>query len=398
MTKLWRVIVDTYLRQVLRKGFWFGLLSVPALVALMVGTIWILFLLDTNTTPIGYVDHSGLLAHPLPAPSPEPPDQPVPMLAYPDEASAQQALEDGKIQAYYVLAEDYLESSQVKLVYAEAPKRPALQQFRSFMVANLLADQPPALANRVVEGSHLRVQSPDGSRQMSEDEWFTILVPIIAGLVFYITITSSAGYFMHAVVEEKENRTMEIMLTSISPNQLMAGKTIGVIGVGLTQLLAWLLFIVAGVMIGQIYFPMLRVIHLTPDAVVMMVAVMVPSYVMLAGLMAAIGATVTEAREGQQVVGLITLPLWLPYILIVPIMASPNSPLAVGLSLFPVTAPMAILLRASFAVVPAWQITLSVSVLALCALGSLWLAGRTFRLGMLMYGKKLAWREVFSRR
>ena len=398
MIKIWRVIAYEYTRQVRRKGFWFGLLSVPLLIVFMVGLIYLLITLEMNTTPIGYVDLSGFLAHPVPAPLPEPPGRPVPMIAFPDENAARQALDEGKIQAYYVLSATYLQDARAQLVYQKEPKEPAQNQFRDFLVANLLASQDPQAADRIVDGAHITSRSLDGSREVGPNDMLAIFIPIIGAVVFFITIFSSAGYIMQAVVEEKENRTMEIMVTSLSPNQLMAGKIVGVIGVGLTQLLLWILFVLLGVMVGGRLVPALATIRFSPATAFAMAAVLVPCFVMLAGLMAAVGATVTEAREGQQIVGLFTLPIWIPYFLIQTFIENPNSPLAVGLSLFPLTSPMAILLRLGFSVIPPWQLATAVALLSLSALGSLWLAGRVFRLGMLMYGKKLPWRQVFARR
>jgi ABC-2 type transport system permease protein len=113
--------------------------------------------------------------------------------------------------------------------------------------------------------------------------------------------------------------------------------------------------------------------------------------------MAAVGATVTEAREGQQVTGILALPIWIPYMLVGVIFRSPNSPLAVLLSMLPLTAPLAILMRDGVAILPAWQIGLSALIQVLAAAGAIWLAGRAFRLGMLRYGKRLKWREIFAR-
>ncbi len=76
--------------------------------------------------------------------------------------------------------------------------------------------------------------SVDGSRQMRSDQWFQIFTPFIAGVMFIVVVMTSGGYLLQAVVEEKENRTMEIVITSVSPSRLMLGKIIGNIGVGLT--------------------------------------------------------------------------------------------------------------------------------------------------------------------
>jgi ABC-2 type transport system permease protein len=124
--------------------------------------------------------------------------------------------------------------------------------------------------------------------------------------------------------------------------------------------------------------------------------VIFPAFVLISALMAAVGATVTEAREGQQVTGLITLPVMLPIILFGVILNSPNGLLAVILSLFPLTAPLTIIMRASLTTIPTWQIVLSVTLLVLSAIGALWLAGRIFRVGMLRYGKRVRLREIFT--
>jgi ABC-2 type transport system permease protein len=398
MKKFWRVIVYEYTRHVLRKRFIFAVLSVPFFALFFIGIIVITFLLETNTTPIGYVDHSGLLANPLPPPKPDEPDKPVPIQAFSSEEEAQSALQAGDLQAYYVLESDYLETSRARLVYVKEPKRPAREQFASFIATNLLAKYSSEIASRVIGGDKLIVRTPDGKREMSSNSMFSVMLPFIAGIAFFMAIMTSAGYIMQAVVEEKENRTMEIVVTSVSPNQLMMGKTLADIAIGMTQLLSWILILVVPVWIARPYIPMLSTIDIPPGSVLLILAVMLPTFVLLGGLMAAIGATVTESREGQQIVGLVTLPTWIPYFLIYPLMTSPNSPLAVVMSFIPFTAPLTIITRAGFTQVPFWQIALSVTILVLCAVGSLWLAGRVFRLGMLSYGKRLPILDIFRRR
>lgn len=397
MKKFWRVITYEYKRHVLRRRFIFAILSVPFFALFLIGIIVVSFVLETNTTPIGYVDHSGLLADPLPAPKPDAPYKRVPIIAYSSEAEAQSALQAGKLQAYYVLQSDYLQTSRARLVYIHEPKRPAVNQFSSFISTNLLAKYPPEIANRIIEGESLTVRTPDGKREMSSAAWFSILMPLIAGIAFFMAIFTSAGYIMQAVVEEKENRTMEIVITSVSPNQLMMGKTLADIAIGLTQLVAWGLILVVPVWIARPYLPMLGAIAVSPESILLMLAVMLPTFVMLGGLMAMVGATVTESREGQQIIALFTLPTWIPYMLIYPLMTTPNSPLAIALSIFPFTAPLTVMIRSGFTLLPWWQISLSVAVLILCAAGALWLAGRAFRLGMLSYGKRLPLLELFRR-
>jgi ABC-2 type transport system permease protein len=265
------------------------------------------------------------------------------------------------------------------------------------MRANLLRSQPSDVANRLTVGDEMIVQSADGSRQAAENDFASFIMPFFFGVLFMIIILTTGGYLLQAIVEEKENRTMEIMITSVSPDQLMTGKILGNISVGLTQMVAWILFIVIGILIGSSQLEWMRNVQIHADYIIMMILVLLPSFIMIGALMAALGATVTEAREAQQISGIFTLPVVAPYWLVVPLMTAPNGPLALGLSFFPLTAPVTISLRAGLTQIPYWQFGLNLAVLVLAAIAAVWLAARSFRLGMLSYGKKIALRQLFRR-
>jgi len=397
MSKFWRIALHEYTRHVFRRRFLLALFSVPLLMVFMVVLIIVIIRLESNPTPIGYIDQSGLLANAIAQPAPKWPERFVPMTAYPDEASAKADLEAGKLQGYYIIHEDYLQSGVADQVFLKEINGMAVQQFDSFLTTNLLSDRPAEITNRIVNGSNIVVQSVDKSREASKDNFINILLPILAGVLFIVGMSTSSGYLMQTVVEEKENRTMEIMVTSVSPGQLMSGKVIADIAIGATQLLVWALFIILALVIGKSYFPFLGGLKFPGEMVGVIIAVMVPAFIMISGLMAAVGATVSEASEGQQIMGLFTIPIWLPYIFIMLFIENPNSPLAIALSFFPLTAPMSIALRIGFTTIPAWQVIVCVSILVLSAIGAVWLAGRAFRLGMLRYGQRLRWAEIFSR-
>jgi len=398
MNKLRHVAWHEYRRHVFNRRFVLvGLLSVPLVVLVLVGLIFLILSLDIDTTPLGYVDSSGLLANPVSAPAPEWPDKPVPVLPFSNEAEARAALEAGRIQAYYILPADYLSTGQLSVVHLDPLKSSSRVQFYDFLTANLLRSADPIIANRLVKGTEIIVQSPDGTRSISSKNWFNVLIPIVAGIAFIIAMFSTGGYLMQAVVEEKENRTMEVIITSVSPNQLITGKIIGDIAVGLTQIILWLVFIIVPILVFRNSLTFLQGIQIGPQTLLLLVFIMFPAFILVSALMAAIGATVSEAREGQQMVGMISLPIWIPYMLTTLLMGSPNSPLAVGLSLFPLTAPLTMLMRDGLTILPAWQIAISSVILVLTAIGTIWLAGRAFRIGMLRYGKRLKLRELFAR-
>jgi ABC-2 type transport system permease protein len=398
MKKFWRIAGHEYSRHVFRRRFLMALFSVPLLIVLMAILVIAVIMVNSDPTPIGYIDQSGILANPIPQPAVKWPERTIPMQAYPDETSTRADLQAGKIQAYFIIPEDYLQTGKATEVSLSQPKGMAVQQFDSFLATNLLASQPSAIANRVREGSQISVQSTDKSREASQQQIVNLVLPFIAGILFIVGMMTSSGYLMQAVVEEKENRTMEIMVTSVSSGQLMSGKVIADIAVGVTQLVVWALFVVLGLLVGKNYLSWLSGLQFSGEMIGVLALVMVPAFIMICGLMAAVGATVTEASEGQQIMALFTMPIWIPYFLTGSFIQNPNSPLAIAMSIFPLTSPMTIAMRIGFTAIPTWQLLISVFILVLSAIGAVWLAGRAFRLGMLRYGQRLLWKEIFSRK
>jgi ABC-2 type transport system permease protein len=398
MSKFWRIAKHEYSRHVFRRRFLMALFSVPLMIVLMAILVIAIIMVNSDPTPIGYVDHSGILANPIPQPAVKWPERTIPMQAYPDETSARADLQVGKIQAYFIISEDYLQTGKATEISLSQPKGMAVEQFDSFLATNLLAGQPSAIADRVREGSQISVQSTDKSREASQQQIVNLVLPFIAGILFVVGMMTSSGYLMQAVVEEKENRTMEIMVTSVSSGQLMSGKVVADIAVGVTQLVVWALFIVLGLVVGKNYVSWLSGLQFSGEMIGVLALVMVPAFIMICGLMAAVGATVTEASEGQQFMALFTIPIWIPYFLTGSFIQNPNSPLAIAMSIFPLTSPMTIAMRIGFTTIPTWQLLISIFTLVLSAIGAVWLAGRAFRLGMLRYGQRLLWKEIFSRK
>ncbi len=203
---------------------------------------------------------------------------------------------------------------------------------------------------------------------------------------------------LQALVEEKENRTIEIIVTSVSPNQLMIGKILGDIAVGLTQLLVWVGFLVIGYFLARGSVDWVAEISISREYIILLILVVIPTFITIAAVMAAIGSVTSEMREAQQISGYITMPLMAPYWFSYILMTSPNGPLAMILSFFPFTAPVTLTMRAGFTQIPTWQLVINIAELFLMAGVSLWLAGKAFRAGMLNYGKRISIKEIFSRR
>jgi ABC-2 type transport system permease protein len=393
MNQVLQVMTFEYTRHVFRKRFLFALLSLPLFILVMGFVIFLLIRSEFNLQPIGYVDHSGLLTGPDAIDSG---DNWVTLREFEREEDAQEALNSEEIQAYYVLGPDYLVSRQTKLIALVEPSGIATSQFTQLVRANLLSRFPAQVVQRLSQGNQLVVQSLDGSREFVQGDWLGFVLPFMVGFVFLIAVFATSGYLLQAVVEEKENRTMELLVTAISPNKLMAGKIVGIIAVGWTQLIAWFGMVILLAMLGGLFFELPEWISFSASYLVLAVLLFIPAFIMLAALMVAVGATLTDAQEAQQVTSLFTIPLFLPFWFAVTLINHPNGPVAVGLSFFPFTAPITLAIRAGFASIPTCQLVLSLSALIFFALVAVWFAGRAFRLGMLRYGQRVPWREFLG--
>jgi ABC-2 type transport system permease protein len=398
MNKFFKVFLYEYKKHVFTKRFIFALLSIPVSIVLLLGISIGAQFVTQNSDPVGYVDHSGLLANPVPPPAGGALfTSKVEIKPFASEETARASLDAGEIQGYYVISDTYFKDGSVKLVSSDEPDWRIQDRFEAFMRANLLTRQPPQIAARLKDGINFTVESPDGQRKMGQDDWFNIIIPMAAGLLFMIIIITTGGYLLQAVVEEKENRTMEMLVTSISPGQLMAGKTAGNLLVGVTQITIWILFIAGALAAARGRVEWVSQIHIDLKYVLILIGTMLPAFVLVGAIMAAIGATVTESREAQQISGFFSLPIFAPYWFISSIMEHPNGPLAQALSFFPLTSPVTLSLRAAFTTIPTEQLLLNFAVLILSAGVALWVAGRAFRLGMLSYGKRIRFKELFSR-
>lgn len=396
MSKFFQVIQHEYLRHVKQKRFIFSLLSLPFFALILTGVTIVIMLSMMDSRPAGYVDQSGLFPSLLPFPEkPSALFKPITAVPFDTISSAERALADQSIQAYFVIDPDYIKNGQVKVFVLDKVSENVISDFGGILRYNLARSQDPQVASRLSDGTNIVTQTLDGTRSLSDDNVIGFIMPMLSGVLFMIAINTSGGYLLQALVEEKENRTMEIMITSIPPKKLMAAKTIGNLAVGLTQMIVWLIFGWAMIRVFQNLFPQLGSFQMDVRVLLTMILTLLPAFIFIGALMATVGAIATEHREAQQVAGLFTLPIFIPYWFMFALMQYPNSPLSVSLSLFPFTAPIALPLRAAFTSVPAWQVLLSVSLLFASAIATIWLAGKAFQVGMLRYGKRVRLREIF---
>ena len=396
MRKFLLILTNEYGRHVFRWRFLFVIFGPIFLFLLFAGfTVVILVLSLQGRDRLGYVDHAGLLADPI-----IPQDySPTEMTAFASESQAQQALDEEKIDAYYVLEADYRQTSQVRLVSRQEPDQEARSDFEKLLRANLLAAQTPQVAERLLDGEHLSIQDIEGKEEEDSGGPLRYALPMVIGFLFMMITFTTSGYLIRAVVEEKENRTMEILVTSVSPAQLIAAKTLGLVGVGLTPMLIWStpFLVTAPFMVSKNRALIEQYVQGLPLADFgLLLLTLIPAFVGIAALITALGALFTDTGSGQGVANLFFILIMAPLWLVAPLTENPNSPLAIGLSFFPPTAPLTLALRASAASLSSGQLLLNAFILTLFAVACLWLAGRIFQVGLFQYDRRVSWRQVFG--
>ncbi len=408
--KVWIVARHEYLTNIRKPGFIIMTALVPALglIALLVGAFLapqarqigesLASFFDTAGKRVGLVDHSGRFTPVLP-------EYQETLVVYEDEAAAEAAVRADEVQIVLVVAEDYMQTGRVTVLTRGSGFDAAVVEdspsIRSFFIDHLLAGEvDPELRERVADPVELEVRmltSGGESRGMSGG-WgfvFSFLVPYFLALFLVMTIFTSSGYLLQGVAEEKESRVVEIIVSSVRPMELMAGKVLGLGALGLTQVLVWI-GSVWGFSGGAVLMLAVSSAAMIPARVFVLAAVYyVLGFLLYALLMAGVGALGATMRESQQLAGLFSLFAMAPYMLSSFLFANPNMGLARALSYFPLTAPTMMMVRLPLADVPWIDVVVSMLVLVASIPAALWLGGKLFQMGLLIYGKRPTLREVW---
>jgi ABC-2 type transport system permease protein len=261
-----------------------------------------------------------------------------------------------------------------------------------------------------------KIISEDGNTSNSQAE-ASMGIGFICGILIYMFIFMYGTMVMRGVIEEKTSRIVEVIISSVKPFQLMMGKILGVALVGLTQFVLWILltfilatiaefaFIDASNMTTELNPEQQSIIlseisNLTGGINLLQIFIsfifyFLAGYLMYSALFAAVGSAVDAEADTQQFVLPITIPLLLSFILIQPIMENPDGPLAFWMSIIPLTSPVIMMVRLPFGVAN-WELSLSVGILIFSFILTTWLAGKIYRTGILMYGKKASYKELWK--
>ena len=355
-----------------------------------------------------------------------------------DELKKQEEQESDFAAVLYI-TEDLVKNASAATLYSEKQVNLELKTYVTGLLNKYIEEQKLASYNipnlkEMVEKSKTDIDmktikwSEDGKNKEASAE-LAILIGMITAFIIYMFIVIYGAQVMSGVVQEKTNRIVEVMISSVKPFELMMGKIIGIALVGLTQVLLWVLLTVAigaGVstfvggdidpasiqkmqemqQMGQMNMPsgvngeiadfMSSVAGLNfTQLIILFVVYFLGGYLLYASLFAAIGSAVDNETDTNQ----FSFPVMIPIIFAIyaGIFAAenPEGPLAFWCSMIPFTSPIVMMVRLPFDV-PAWELALSISILILSFVGTTWMAGKIYRTGILMYGKKITWGEMWK--
>ncbi len=384
--KVWTVARHEYMVNVKRTGFIIMTAIVPVLglLGLLFGTLlagqaqqigeFIVQQFEIGNKPIGVVDDSGYF-------SPILPDYQDDFVLYESEAAATGALKAEEISKAMLIGEDYLDTGEVTVLSMGSSFGAASvsdsSTVRAFFVDHLLEGEiDAAFRRRAAEPLNVQPRALSGSGETQGEGplgfLFTFVVPYLLSFFLVMTVFTSSGYLLQSVAEEKETRVVEIVISSVRPMELMAGKVIGLGALGLTQVLVWLLS-AAGFSGGAVALLAVAGAATIPLRVLALGGVYYAlGFTLYAILMAGVGALGTTMRESQQLAGIFSFFAAIPYIVSGFLFTNANMTLARVLSFFPLTAPTMMMLRLPLAEVPWVDVVGSIVVLLLSIPAALW--------------------------
>ena len=349
---------------------------------------------------IGLVDPAGFLAE-------VPPEFPAdPFTRYADEGAALAALEAGQIAQYVFIPQDYLSNGEVTVydenfqilrgdqagVAFDGANEWVLQYLLNYnltgdeqLVAAVGNPPPGNLAER-------HVINPPQETTDKQSEAFAELVAGVLPYIFYFLLLMGGSYCLRTVVAEKENRTAEVLLLSVDPREMMVGKLLAGTFVLVVQLAIWL---GGGLLVLNRAADLLNLasFEFPPGFLFWAALYLVLGYLLFASVMSAAGAIAPNVREGNQVIWLLVLPL-MPTLMFGRLFAEdPDSAFALILSLFPLSAPSAMVTRLAVGEVPLWQLLIGLAGLAATTYLFIVLSARFFKAGNLLSDASFNWRR-----
>lgn len=402
MEKTWIVFKTEILNTITRRSFLLTLILVPLIPAVILGVVSLIggegnqgdpqgglggiFQPSQEATLLdGYVDLAGVIEQ-------VPPDLGEDRLvAFQNEEAAQEAAMADEIRGYFVIHPDFLETGQISYYREDFNPLTALETtgvIDTVIRYNLLEGD---LQQLEAFSYPVQVNQIDLSPEVEERDLgnpLSFYVPYGVSMLFYVVIISSASLLMSSIAKEKENRVMEILMSSVKPVQLFTGKILGLGVIGLLQMVLWLGSAILMLHLGSGTLNIPPNLQLPPGILTWGIVFFILGYLVYASIMAGVGAFVPNIKEASQATFYVIMPLLIPLVLVSVIIEEPNAILPTVLSLIPFTAPTTMLTRMAVSPVPLWQIFAAIGLLIVTIYLLIRAVAGMFRAQLLLTGKK----------
>jgi ABC-2 type transport system permease protein len=415
MRKIWLIVKREYITRVGTKSFVIGTIALPLFtIGVFAFQIVVAGSQPDETLRLAILDRVGGLGNAVvqrltkKLPNGQPAFEVIPVperQGGEQEAELRREVRAGKLDAYLMIAPDALTGGSAEF-HTRNPgdfaDNGAIERALSdAVIARRLRDHGVRISDvgGVVRGVNLKLIKVTESGE-SEEKGQSFVLAIILGMLLYTTLIIYGVATMRSVMEEKTTRIVEILVASVRPFSLLAGKIVGVAGVALTQYLIW--GVVAGFIalygaaaasrfrpgatLPHIHFPLIWIVYLA--------LFFLTGYLLYASLYAAIGSMVSSEQEAQQLQMPLTLVIVAALLLFNIIIRNPSSNTSVALSMIPFFAPILMILRIALETPPLWQIALSLATSLATTAVVVYFASRIYRVGVLMYGKRPSVTEI----
>lgn len=423
MSKTWIVLKSEFLRRVRSKWFILTTLLGPVFLILLMVAPAVIGILATegHERRIAVVDRTGVLAERLADFSGErflfiPTTDPV--------DSVRAAVMADEYAGYLVLPEDLLTGSGGATYYSAEGGGLTLGSELSGIVDDVtddyrLAEQdaPPEVLEILESGTHVNLLKLTEEGERADSTAASAALGFFLGFIIYVAMFIYGAYVMHGVMEEKQSRVLEVVVSSVRPFELLMGKVLGIGAMGLVQMGAWVIFLlgismsagsIASLFLDPADFNLpqsasgeellaqtnFTLPQLSPEIFVWFILFFLGGYLLYASLFAAVGSSVEHQQDAQGLMMPVTIVIIIPIMFITFLVEEPNTALAITLSMVPFFSPILMVVRVAVTEVPFWQVALSFLLLCLTFIGTVWVCGRIYRVGILMYGKKPSLRDL----
>lgn len=397
MNRTFLIFSHEFSRTIRRIGFIILTLALPVLALLGIGVFQIISGIarpPAQVTKIGYVAEVGSFTQFTNQGD-------INLIRYDSPEAATQAIINKDIAEYFIIPQNFISTRTVNIFTTQKELEPpaaTTDAIKNFTSSNLLAGKVPADVIAVVEAPLNLVTTlitSTGEVAPRQTGYANVIIPGVFALLLALSLIFSSTYVLQSLGEEKENRLMEILLSSVSTRQLLAGKVLGLGAAGLVQVLVWLISLplllrLASSSIGGF----ISTIQVPANFWILGVTYFILGYLLFAVLSSSLAAITSTVREAQGMTGLYSLFSFAPFWFFSLILLYPNSPVWIVFSIFPFSAPVLVMIRLGVTGIPVWQLAASLSVLALSVVGGLLMAAKLLRTYTLMYGKRPSLGEI----